>query len=593
MYILGIYNAHNATAVLVKDGVIIANASEERFTNIKNYYGFPKLAIEYCLKEAGIKSEDLDLAVIPFKYGAPQHSVRGNEKKDLSLNIALQIYKAVAVVRKVWGELAFRYPGLMPIGKASFRSATLVFEKFHMRGERKFVADYLGISEDKVICFDHHLSHAVSVYYASPFNGKKALVLTLDGEGDFLCSTASVFENGKYKMLAKSDRENSIGYVYQKLTAHLGMKTNEHEYKVMGLAPYAKGAEIEKTYDKIKDIVYLDSKNHLVFKSKFNTLDTDKFLERKLGKVRFDILAAAFQRFTEDVVTEWVSQAIKKTKINRVLLSGGVFMNVKVNQRIADLPEVREMFVMPSCGDESTPIGAAYLGFLELGNGEALKNATITNLYMGPQFSNKDVEKVIKKRRLNKKYKVTNPKDIEKAIATLLSKGKIVARMSGRMEFGARALGNRSIFANPTEIQAVRKINDQIKGRDFWMPFAPSILWERMSDYIVNPKKIVSPYMMMGFNTTDRARKELIAALHQYDFTARPQLVTKEANPKYHKIIREFEKIAGIGGILNTSFNLHGYPIVLGPEEAVNTFENSGLEYLVLEDYLIAKKSTN
>lgn len=589
MYVLGIYNAHNATTALLKDGKVIACASEERFSRVKNQYGFPKHAIDYCLSEAGINSNDLDLVVIPFKYGAPQHSLRG-QNRDASLDFALAIYKSVSVVRKVWGELAYRYPSLLPISKFSFRAASIIFEKFHMAKEKKFVADYLKISEDKVITVDHHETHAASVYFGSPYNTEKALVMTLDGEGDFKCATISVFENGKQKLLASSDREHSLGYIYQRLTETLGMKANEHEYKVMGLAPYAKGDEINKVYQKIKDLVYLDPKNKLVFKSKFSMIDADKYIERELYRTRFDVLAAAFQKMTEDKIVEWVSYAIKKTNIHTVLLSGGVFMNIKVNQKVSELSEVHKMFIMPSCGDESTPIGASYLGFIRLGASEVLKDATITNIYWGPSFSDLEIEKAIKNIKAFKKYKISKHKDIEKKIARLLFEKKIVSRLAGRMEWGARALGNRTIMANPSVPDVVREINDLIKGRDFWMPFAPTIMWERMDEYIKNPKKLQSPYMMLGFETTPKAQREIRSALHAYDFTARPQLVTKEANPKYHKIIEEFEKLTGIGAILNTSFNLHGYPIVCTPIDAIDCFENSGLKYLAIENYLLEKR---
>ena len=312
MNILGIYNAHNATAAILKDGKVVACVSEERFSRIKNQYGFPKQAIDYCLKEAGISSSDLDLVVIPFKYGAPQHSLRG-QNKDASLNIALTVYKSVAIVRKIWGELTYRYPSLLPISKFSFRTASIIFEKFHMGKEKRFVADYLKIPEEKVITVDHHQTHAASVYFASPYNTEKALVMTLDGEGDFKCATVSIFENGKQKLLASSDREHSLGYVYQRLTEALGMKANEHEYKVMGLTPYAKGDEINNVYQKIKNLVYLDPKNKLVFKSKFSMIDADKYIERELYRTRFDILAAAFQKLMEEKVTEWVSYAIKNS----------------------------------------------------------------------------------------------------------------------------------------------------------------------------------------------------------------------------------------------------------------------------------------
>lgn len=590
MYILGIYNAHNATACLLKDGKVLACVSEERFTRIKNQYGFPKNAIDYCLREAGISGSDLDLVVIPFKYGAPQHSLR-EENKDFALNFYLVVYKMIGVIRRIWGEIAYRYPSLLPIGKSCFRGASIIFEKLHMQSEKKFISDYLKISVKKIVTMDHHLSHAATGYFSSEFSNKKSLVLTLDGEGDFLCATVSVFDKGVYKVLAKSDREHSLGYVYQRLTQHLGMKANEHEYKVMGLAPYAKGDEIDKLYQKIKNIVYLDPKNKLVFKSKFNTVDTNKYLDREISHVRFDILAAAFQRLMEERIIEWISYAIKKTKISTVVFSGGVFMNIKVNHKVSQMPEIKEMFIMPSCGDETAPIGACYLGFLQMGESELLKNSQLENIYWGPSYTNKDVEKAIKSSKLGSKYVVTKSKNIEKKIAQLLANGNIVARMNGRMEFGARALGNRSILANPSVSGVVREINDQIKGRDFWMPFAPAILWERMDSYIINPRKIKSPYMMIGFDTTQKARKEIFAALHPYDSTARPQLVESNMNMKYHKIISEFEKITGIGGILNTSFNLHGFPIVGSPEDAILTLKNSGLKFLAVEDYLIEKKS--
>lgn len=588
MYILGIYNTHNATAAILKDGKVIACASEERFSGVKNHYGFPKMAIDYCLKEAGIKSEDLDLVAIPYKYGAPMHSFRKNDK-DALLSFFIAIHRLLGLVRKFWGELAFKFPNLLPIGQFMFRLATLLVEKIHMGKERKYIAKYLRLSEQKIVCFDHHLSHAASAYYASPINNKKALVLTIDGEGDFASASVNIFEGQKFKVLAKIPRESSLGYIYARLTTCLGMKDNEHEYKVMGLAPYARDEDIDRVYHLVEDIVYFDPQNPLVFKTKFNTLDSDKFIKRNLAKIRFDLLAGCFQRLMEEKITQWVKTVIKKTKIQKVALSGGVIMNIKVNQKIAELKEIKELFIMPSSSDESTPIGACYLGFLYLKNGQCLKNASIKDLYWGPQFTSDDALKVLQGAK-NNSFGFKKVNEIEKEIAKLLSLRRVVARCSGRMEFGARALGNRSILANPSDTSVVRIINDQIKGRDFWMPFAPVILWERITDYIVNPRKIVSPYMMIGFHSTEKAKKDIRATLHPYDLTARPQLLEESYNPSYYKIIKEFEKITGIGALLNTSFNLHGFPIVKGPEEALHTFLNSGLEYLVIEDYLVWKK---
>lgn len=589
MYILGIYNTHNATAALLKDGKVIASASEERFSGVKNHYGFPKEAIDYCLKEAGIRSEDLDLVAVPYKYGAPMHSFRKDEK-DAILSLLIYVYKVVGVVRKIWGEITFKMPSLLPIGQIMFRVSTLMLEKIHMGKERRFIAKYLNLAENKVVCFDHHLAHAASAYYASPFNGKKSLVLTIDGEGDFCSASVNIFEGQNYQVLAKTPRESSLGYIYAKLTIALGMKDNEHEYKVMGLAPYARKEDVDMVYPLVKDIIYFDPQNPLIFKTKFNTVDSDKFIKRNLSKVRFDLLAAMFQRLLEEKITQWVKACINQTKIKRVALAGGVIMNIKVNQKIMDIPQVKELFIMPSASDESTPIGACFLGFLYLQNGQCLKNAMISDIYWGPKFDNSTVGKILKRAK-KRTFQFKKVNDIEKEIAKLLSEGKVVARCYGRMEFGARALGNRSILANPFDSKVVRIINDQIKGRDFWMPFAPTILWEKMGQYVVNPKKIHSPYMMIGFHSTKRARKDIPAALHPYDLTLRPQILEESYNPKYFKIIKEFEELTGIAGVLNTSFNLHGFPIVKGPEEALRTFLSSGLEYLAVEDYLIWKKN--
>jgi carbamoyltransferase len=302
---------------------------------------------------------------------------------------------------------------------------------------------------------------------------------------------------------------------------------------------------------------------------------------------RFDNIAGAFQQLIEVRVEEWVQEAINYTGIKTVCLSGGVFMNVKLNKKIMEMADVEKLFVLPSCGDETAIFGAAQLAFID--KSKEVKFSPLTTMKLGPKFSTDQIMEFIGENKLNAKYKVTFHEEIEKEIAKLLARNKVVARMAGSMEFGARALGNRSILANPSDRDVVMIINEQMKDRDFWMPFAASIKQEREHDYIVNPKKVHAGYMIMAFDSTKLAQKELFAGLHPYDFTCRPQIVDKEVHPQYHKIISEFEVLTGIGGVLNTSFNLHGLPIVLGPKEALYAFEHSGLEYMVLENYLISK----
>lgn len=590
-YVLGIYTGHNATASLLRDGEIVACVSEERFIGIKNYLGFPKKSIEYCFKFAGIISKELDLVVMSSLFGAPIHA-SDETKKNLSVCLLAALYLIVDFVRKLWGRIVFYFPKLRPVGTFFYSVALKTIGYYTMKMEKKFIAKYLNIPTSKIINFEHHLSHAATAYYASPYNNSKALVLTLDAEGDGLCSTVNIFEGTKIKRIASTSREYSLGWIYLYLTKYLGMKPNEHEYKVMGLAPYSKEKDMLKVFEKIKDIIILDPQNHLKFKAKFNTQDTYYYLKKEMEGFRFDNIAGAFQKLLEDRVTEWVEAAVKETKIRTVVFCGGVFMNVKVNQSVANLSCVKKYFFMPSSGDESLPIGSCYLGYIDVmrKSGGKIKIYPIKDLYLGPSYSDKDIESILRKDNYFKKYKIEKFSNIEKKIAKLLVEGKIVARLSGRMEWGARALGNRSILANPQNLEVVKVINDQMKDRDFWMPFAPSILEERAKDYIITPKFYEGYYMMMAFDTTKNGRIDLKAAMHQYDFTVRPQIVRKDFNSKYYQVLKEFEKLTGIGGVLNTSFNLHGYPIVLGPKEALRVFENSGLTHLVIENYLISKK---
>lgn len=590
-YVLSIYSAHNATAALLKDGEVIACVSEERFNSKKNYVGFPKKSIKWCLNHAGIKASDLSLVVLSFAYSSPEFMPQ-EIRRTLSSWVMLIVYEIFNSIRTIWGRTIYYFQYLRPIGTFFHTIASEIIGRQVIKKEKKLVASYLGIAESKIINFDHHLSHAATAYYSSPFNMEKVLAFSLDAEGDGKCASVNIFNKDKVKIVATTSRENSFGWLYVSVTRFLGMKGGEDEFKVMGLAPYAKAASVAKIYEKVKNVITLDSKNPLKFKSKFNTQDTEYFLKKEMMGVRFDNLAAVFQKLTEGRMAEWVEAAVKKTKISKIVAAGGVFMNVKANKKISELPAVKNCFFMPSSGDESIPIGGCYLGYLRLlkENGLPYNVKPIKNLYLGPSFTDEEIERFLRKKNYYKKYRIVKDSNIEKTVAELISKGEVIARSSGEMEWGARALGNRSIIADPRNYDIVMLINEQMKKRDFWMPFAPSILYERRNDYCKNPKNIESDYMTLSFDSTNLARRDLCAAMHQYDFTLRPQFVRKDWNPKYYKIIKEFERITGVGALLNTSFNLHGLPIVLGPKEAMFAFENSGLKYLALDNYLLSKE---
>jgi len=586
MYVLGLNNNHNATATLVKNGRIIGCVSEERFTGVKNYTGIPRKAISYLLETNHLTARDLDLVCLGYQNGGPLIT-SSEEKKNLgSLTACLKVIFLAA------GKIRSLLFGVRGLEKFLYRGYVLVFSRRLVEKEKKLLSDFLKIAKSKIISFDHHQTHAAAAYYSSPFRRKKVLVLTLDAEGDLLCASVNTFDKkGRFKRIAATPIGNSLAQIYKDVTQYLGMKPNEHEYKVMGLAPYAKKEGTEFVFKRIKNWVKLNQKNPLLFKAKFHTGHTYAVLKKELEGCRFDNIAAAFQKLIEERVLEWVTLAIQKTNINTLAFGGGIFMNVKLNQKILELKEIKEAFFMPSCGDESASIGAAFLGCLNLCQQDGVQSEIepIRDLYWGPAYSSQEIKEFLKEKKYDQKYKVRKLRKPEAVAAKLLSQKKIVARLSGRMEWGARALGNRSILAHPSHFEIVRTLNEQIKNRDFWMPFTPSILVERASDYLVNPKKVSAPYMVVAFDSTSLARRDLKAAIHPYDFTVRPQVVEESWNKSYHRLIKEFERLTGVGAVLNTSFNLHGYPIVLGPREAMYVFENSGLNYLLLEDYLIIR----
>jgi carbamoyltransferase len=308
--------------------------------------------------------------------------------------------------------------------------------------------------------------------------------------------------------------------------------------------------------------------------------------------LRFDGVAAGAQRVLEDVLLRWSRLMHRRYGGRQLALGGGVFMNVKANMLIGREDWVDELFVFPSCGDESNAVGAAYLGYVEecARRDMAATPQPFGPAYLGPAVTDEEAESVIREQRLEGRYKVAFHERIEERIAELLVSDGVVARCAGRMEFGARALGNRSILANPSDHRVVGLINRMIKNRDFWMPFAPTVLAERAGDYLVNPKSFASPYMMLAMPTRPEARDAIAAAVHPQDGTARPQILEHDWNPEYHAVVREFERRTGVGAVLNTSFNLHGEPIVRSAEDAVDTFERSSLPHLAVGRWLISKK---
>jgi carbamoyltransferase len=589
--VLGISETHCATAAVLRDGEVVACASEERFSRLKNDAGYPRLAVDALLAGLGLAPRDLDAVAL----AGSRAYARQWMNRLLTDEAYVRAYYGVGLDAPA-GGLRRRARKLgAKLGLLDSARGKLVLGPPERLG---LVTAHLRIAPERVVTFDHHACHAAAAYFGAPFTGAEALVLTNDNAGDGLCATVSRGSAaGLERLEASPSAPGSLGAFYSFVTLLLGMKPGEHEYKVMGLAPYASARWTERAAAALREVFDAAEGRPWTFGWKRRGSRYRALLEATLG-LRFDAIAGGAQRVLEEALVGWVRAMRHRHGAGpgregggRLALGGGVFMNVKANMLIAAQDWVADLFVFPSCGDESNAIGAAYLGYLRLcaERGMPAKPQPLATAYLGPAIEAAEVEALIRTRDLPSRYRVTEPERIEERVAELLATDGVVARASGRMEFGARALGNRSILANPADHRVVGVINRMIKNRDFWMPFAPTILREREDDYIENPKRLASPYMMLAFPTVAKRRDEIVAAVHPQDGTARAHLLDERANPAYHRLVRAFERRTGIGAVLNTSFNLHGEPLVASAADALSTFERSGLPHLALDRWLISK----
>ena len=569
MKILGINDAHNASACLVEDGVVTAALQEERLTRVKNEFCFPHRAIEWVLEATDTAAQDVDYVAM-----SSDHITSPWNSAELMAHLA-NLHGAKNRLR--------RLARLTP---------AMGYVRSKRRADRMAEVKRAALPPDRTRFVDHHTAHAAAAYHGAPFSAEDTLVLTADGEGDGVCATVRVGNSGLLQRpLAVVEASHSVGFLYSMITFLLGMVPYEHEYKLMGLAPYASERGPADGYRRFAGIFEVEDSG-LGWRRSTGVPDmfySDEFFLERLRLQRFDNIAAGLQQYVEEHMVQWVRNCISATGIRRLALGGGVFMNVKLNKLITELDEVEDVFVFPSCGDETNSMGSAFHVYAQVASGADRRPAIapLTDVYWGPEPSGPRLQSSIDRLRRNG-YEVIEPDDIEMAVGDLLADGAIVARARGRMEFGARALGNRSILADPTQPDAVKVINAMVKKRDFWMPFAPAILGEHSDDYIVNPKKIPAPYMIMAFDTTER-RKDFPAAIHPYDETARPQVVTNEDNPDFHRLLSRFYERTGRAVVLNTSFNLHGFPIVSSAQDAIDVFEQSGLRHLAVDRYLVSK----
>jgi len=563
-YILGIHDGHNCGAALCKDGQIVAAVCEERLTRKKNEVGFPLRAIQDVIQIAGITYGDIDACVFASIFmHAPEHL------RDI----------------RSWYAVGSREQQEAESRPAEYDEAIL---KSRQAARTQQAMKLLGASEDKISFVEHHDAHLAAAYHTSPYGHSPALGITCDGAGDGVSATVSLCIGNEYERIATTDRHASLGKIYSRMTFLMGMMPWQDEYKLMGLAPYANQGMARFFSTPLFELLELDG---MKFR-KAGDLSTNycyEYLEDSFRRVRFDVRAGAVQYFTENMLADLVRNAIEITGVGNVVCGGGVFMNVKANGAIAKLSSVKSLYVMPSAADESLAIGACLYKWYEDYPFTPGQTSSFRDLYLGNEFSSDEIEREISTALAHVSgVTVCELECIESEVIDLLHKGKIVARHKGRMEWGARALGNRSILALANDYGVVGVLNKAIKNRDFWMPFAPSMTPIAATRYIEDQKDLRPYYMTYAFDVKENRAHEIAAAIHPHDLTTRPQIVTESGNQDYYEVV----KACG-GVLLNTSFNLHGYPIVYTPYDAIKVFLDSGLEYLALGNFMLKKGARN
>jgi carbamoyltransferase len=556
---------HDAGACLLRDGELVAAAEEERFSRLKHDAGLPLRAADYCLEAAGLTPDDVDYVIF---YEKP----------------LLKFERIVA-------GYAATYPRA---GGAFVRAMqTWLSQKLWTRGQ---ISDGLGFDGD-VLFGEHHVSHAASAFFPSPF--EHAAVLTADGVGEWATTTLGVGHDLDLNVTHEIRYPHSLGLLYSAFTAYLGFEVNEGEYKVMGMAAYGQPTYVDKVrklIDLVDDGSYRLNMRYFGYQHGLRSID-EPFVElfgspRVPGpelEPRYADIAASIQVVTEDAILGLARRARQLAGSDNLCMAGGVALNVLANTRVLRDSGFRRLWIQPAAGDAGGCLGAAtYLYHSVL---RQPRRAAMETAYLGPSYTNAEIRAFLEREGIS--YLPLEERAIAPTVARLLADNDVVGWFQGRMEFGPRALGARSILANPTEAGMKDTLNAKIKHREAFRPFAPSTLLEAAPTYFDfggPAEDIESPFMLL----TARVRTEkqhLLPAITHVDGTARVQTVTRSQNPLYYALIEEFGKLTGVPVLVNTSFNVAGEPIVCTPEEAFNSFAHTDMDYLVLGNALIPASS--
>jgi len=597
MIILGICDSHEAHACIVQDGQLLAAISEERLSRIKADMGYPVMAIERILKTVDISPQDIDIVAFA---GASGNAFQRLYKP----NAVFSVRDWISQCEKYWKPVLIDMKPLTPLDDFNMfkhlRGESLkddpyysFIEKIKGKNPKEYsaifnnlrkdvITQHLGISPDKIHFYRHEDCHKAYGYYSSPFSSDKSLVFIIEGGGDDSSANVSTMEMGNITEHWKSNSAH-LGRLYRYVTLILGMLPAQHEYKVMGLAPYGTeyhGRRSLEVFRKINKVIGNEIHDNKVYPDLYYSI------KDALEGERFDGIAWGLQTYIEEILTDWIANNCKSHGVNNVVISGGVAQNIKSCKKIMELPEVDRFWCGPVSGDGSLAVGAAWLASRQFDPHQNVKG--IETIYLGTSYNDEEIEYAINKSNLRSDYYTVDNPDSD-LIAQWIDQGHVVARFSGAIEFGQRALGNRSILADPRKYKSVEHINNKIKYRDFWMPFTPSMHYEEAERLIVNPKGNYSPYMTMAFDLKPEYVDIIPAVIHPADKTIRPQMLKREDNPSYYDLISALKKCSGLGILLNTSFNLHGEPIVESPEDAVSTFIRSDLDVLLFDNIAVLR----
>jgi len=566
MNVLGIHIGHDSGAALVIDGKIIADVSEERFTGIKHYSGLPIQSIEYCLKAGNIAMTEIDIVAVPSKAPFPEL----NYLLDLKKN---KTEKDKGVFRTV--EYAFRLSN-----KKDITAIPPIYIK-----------QYPLPSKGTLLHVEHHLAHAASAYYTSGARlDDKWLIVSCDGLGDGYSLCIWQGKGNKITPLIKYDRYGSLGWFYSNVTEGLGWWHGDGEGKTMGLAPYG-------DYDKCKGILdkfYPKYENgNLIEKHNFGKVHfwneggafqwhLEEALEiyKLIQKCSRENIAAEAQRILEVQMLNIIFPWLAKENTANLACAGGVFLNVKLNQRIWESGRVTNHHIFPNAGDSGLAVGSALYAFSS--QYPEISSSKLEHLYLGPDFSNDEIQNTLRVCNLSYK-KINNPSALA---AKWLAEGKILGWFQGRMESGPRALGNRSILMSPLKPENKDIINSRVKFREAFRPFCPSLLYEKRGEYLKNCRE--ESFMITSFDVTDDKKDKIPAVVH-VDNTLRPQTVKKDINPIYGDLINNFGNLTGEYVLLNTSFNIKGQPIINSPHDAIRCFYGTGLDTLIIGNFILTK----